>query len=188
MKTQLSFKYLFQFLDETITKKIAIFSIDKIWAHQLTMGIIKLTPPMLRPLLSKAQGRKDFWKRSKPCYVGIHRIALTEYSPVSTHVPGYQSFSRFFVSFCIGQFSNQQQRRFNWHWFLHHFALAKLATSSNGVKRFLRSQMPYSLPHLISSSPTTTNTTTTSSATAPTWNWQHHRHILPLQKYTTSKW
>ena len=40
---------------------------------------------ILRPLLSKAQGCKDFWKPSKPCHVGIHWIALTEYSQMSTH-------------------------------------------------------------------------------------------------------
>ena len=46
-----------------------------------------------------------FWYPSKPCYVGIHWIALTEYSQTSTHVPG--------TSF-----------------FLHHFVLVKLASSS----------------------------------------------------------
>ena len=53
---------------------------------------------MLRLLSSKAQGRKDFWKPSKPCHVGIHWIALAEYSQMSTHVPGFQSF---FIFFCI---------------------------------------------------------------------------------------
>ena len=46
-------------------------------------------------------------KPSKPYHVGIHWIAPIEYSQVSTHVPGFQSFSRF----------------------LHHFVLAGLATS-----------------------------------------------------------
>ena len=27
---------------------------------------------MLRLLMSKAQGCKDFWKPSKPCHIGIH--------------------------------------------------------------------------------------------------------------------
>ena len=67
-----------------------------------------LTLSMLRLLSSKAQGRKDFQKRSKPCHVGIHPIALAEYSQMSTHLTGIQSF--------LG--------------FLHHFVLAKLATSS----------------------------------------------------------
>ena len=47
---------------------------------------------MLRLLLSKGQGRKDFSKTSKPSHVGIHWIALAEYSQMSTHVPGFQYF------------------------------------------------------------------------------------------------
>ena len=70
---------------------------------------------MLRQLSSKGQGRKDFWKPSKPCHVGILWIALTEYPQMSTHVPGFQSFSVF----------------------LHHFVLAKLTTSSRRVKSVL---------------------------------------------------
>ena len=54
-----------------------------------------LTIVMLRLLSSKAQGCKDFRKLSKPCHVGIHRLALAEYSQTSTHVPGFQSFFRF---------------------------------------------------------------------------------------------
>ena len=50
---------------------------------------------VLRLLSSKAQGRKDFRKQSKPCRVGIHLIALAEYSQMSTHVPGFPSFSDF---------------------------------------------------------------------------------------------
>ena len=47
-------------------------------------------------------------KPSKPSHVGIHWIALTEYSQMSTHLQGFWSFFRF----------------------LHHFVLDKLATSS----------------------------------------------------------
>ena len=36
-----------------------------------------------RPLSSKAQGSKDFWKPEPSC-VGIHRKAVSEYSHVST--------------------------------------------------------------------------------------------------------
>ena len=54
-----------------------------------------LTLPIQRLLSSKALGRKYFWKPSKPCHVGIHWIALAEYSQMSTHVPGFQSFFRF---------------------------------------------------------------------------------------------
>ena len=52
-------------------------------------------PPILRLLSSKAHRHKDFWKLSKPCHVGIHWIALLEYSQMSTHMPGFQSFFRF---------------------------------------------------------------------------------------------
>ena len=36
-------------------------------------------------------------------------IALTEYSQMSTDVPGFQSFFRVFVSFCIGQISHRHK-------------------------------------------------------------------------------
>ena len=69
---------------------------------------------MLRLHLSKAQGRKDFWKPSKPCHVGIHWKALAEFSQMSTHVSGFLSFFMF----------------------LHHFVMAKSATSSIRVKGY----------------------------------------------------
>ena len=69
-----------------------------------------LTLPMLRLLSSKAQERKDSWKSSKPCHVGIHWKALAEFSQMSTHLPGFRSFSRFFASLCIGQISHQQHK------------------------------------------------------------------------------
>ena len=71
---------------------------------------ITLTLPMLRLLSSKAQTRKYFWKPSKPCHVGIHWIALGEYSQMSTHVSGFQSSSSYFASFCIAQISHQQHK------------------------------------------------------------------------------
>ena len=49
-------------------------------------------------LSHKAQGHKYFLKTSKPCHVGIHLIALPEYSRVSTNVRGLQSC---FMVFCI---------------------------------------------------------------------------------------
>ena len=55
-----------------------------------------LTLPILRLLLSKPQRRYLFWKPSKPCHVGTHRIDLAEYFLMSTHVPGFQSFSQVF--------------------------------------------------------------------------------------------
>ena len=70
-----------------------------------------LTLPMLRLPSSKAQGRNDFRKPSKPCQVGIHLKALTEYSQVSTHMPGFQSFFfRFLASFRIGQIGHHQHK------------------------------------------------------------------------------
>ena len=75
---------------------------------------VALSFPILSLLLTKAQGRKDFWKPSKSCHVGIHAIALTEYSQMCTNVPGFQFFLK--VS-------------------LHHFLLAKLATSCIRVKK-----------------------------------------------------
>ena len=63
---------------------------------------------MLRLLSSKVRVRKDIWKTSKLCHNGTHLIALAEHSQMSTHLPGFQSFFLF----------------------LHHFVLAKLATSS----------------------------------------------------------
>ena len=51
-----------------------------------------LTLPMLRLLSSKGQRREVFWKPSKPCHVGIHWKAVTEYSQMSTHSPEFQSF------------------------------------------------------------------------------------------------
>ena len=66
------------------------------------------TLPMLRLLSSIAQGCKYIWKHSKPCHVGIHWEALIEFFQMSTHLPGFQSFSVI----------------------LHYFTLAKLVTSS----------------------------------------------------------
>ena len=66
-----------------------------------------LTFPMLRLLSSKEQGRKDFWKSSKPCHVGIHWIAFAENSHMSTHVPGFHFH---FSGFCIDQINHQQHK------------------------------------------------------------------------------
>ena len=58
---------------------------------------------MLRLLSPKAQGWKDFWKKLKPCHVGIHYIAPTEYSQMSTHMLKFQSFFSVFAPFYIGK-------------------------------------------------------------------------------------
>ena len=66
---------------------------------------------MLRLLLSKAQGRKDFWKPFKPCHVDIHISSwvLSDEYPCTT----VSTFIRFFASLCIGQSSHQQHKGLN---------------------------------------------------------------------------
>ena len=54
---------------------------------------------MLGLLLSMAE---------KSCHVGIHWITLAEFSQMSTHMPGFQSFSTFFASFHIDQIDHDQ--------------------------------------------------------------------------------
>ena len=70
----------------------------------------QLTLTMLRVHSPKAQKRKNLWKTSKPCHVGTHWKALAEYFHMSTHLPGFRSFFRFFASFYIGQISHQQHK------------------------------------------------------------------------------
>ena len=56
-----------------------------------------LTLPMRRLLSSEAQGCKEFWIPSKPCHVGIHWKALTDYSLMSTRGGsrgGFEGFVR----------------------------------------------------------------------------------------------
>ena len=50
---------------------------------------ISLTLLMLRSLSCNAQKCKTLGKLSKPYHVGIHWKALTEYSQMSTHMPGF---------------------------------------------------------------------------------------------------
>ena len=74
------------------------------------------TSRMIHPSNAEAtsvQRTSSSWKPIIPCQVGIHWIALAEYSQMATRVTGFQSFFRFF---------------------LHHFLLANLATSSIRVK------------------------------------------------------
>ena len=79
------------------------------WYPTLLIGHLQspsqdfLTLPMLRLLLSKAQGHNDFWKPSEPCHVGVHWIALAEYSQMSTHLPGFQSFQGFLHPFVLAR-------------------------------------------------------------------------------------
>ena len=65
---------------------------------------------MLGLLSSKDQECQKMCKASKPYHVGTHWIALAEYSQMSTSMPGFQSIFQHF---------------------LHHFVMAKLATTSS---------------------------------------------------------
>ena len=46
----------------------------------------------------------------KPFCVGIHWIAPSKYSQMSTNMPGFQSLFRFSALFSIGQISHQQHK------------------------------------------------------------------------------
>ena len=83
-------------------------SIAASWTLQEDSDLQLLTLPMLRLLSSKTQGRKAFWKPSKPYWVGTHSIALAEHSQMSTRLPGFQSFFRFFAACFHAQISHQQ--------------------------------------------------------------------------------
>ena len=60
---------------------------------------------MLRLLSSK--GCKDFYKPTEPCCLGIHWIALTEFSQMSTHLPGFLLYFSFFASFCLAKLATK---------------------------------------------------------------------------------
>ena len=55
-----------------------------------------INPFNTKAFSSKAQEHRKFWKSLNPCHVGLHWKALAEYSKMSTHLPGFQSFSSFF--------------------------------------------------------------------------------------------
>ena len=79
---------------------------------KVVLALKGLTLPMLRLLSSKPQGCKNLWKPSKRCHVGIHLKALAEH---------YDEWPCARVLFILSGF-------------LHHFVLAKLATSSKRIK------------------------------------------------------
>ena len=80
-----------------------------------------LTLPMLRQLLSKAQGCKHFMKTTKTCHVGIHWKAFT-YKALSDEYPCARVLVFFFSFFFI--------------------ILSKLATSSIKVKNSTKHTCP----------------------------------------------
>ena len=58
------------------------------------------TLPMLRLLSLKAHGCEDTWKPFEPCHVGIHWIALAEYSQMSINMPGFHSVQHNHLPHC----------------------------------------------------------------------------------------
>ena len=58
--------------------------------------------------------QKNLWKPSKHCHVGIHLKALAEYSQMSTHMPGFQSFSSFFCIIFVSAKLATSSIRVNW--------------------------------------------------------------------------
>ena len=103
-----SYQEFYLLLQQPLSKHLATYN-NRLFHCERSLAL-----PMLRPLSPKGQRCKDFWKPYKPCRVGINWIALAECSQMSTHMPGFQSFFRFFAS----------------------FVLVKLATSSTGVNLF----------------------------------------------------
>ena len=73
-------------------------------------GKVILTLPMLRLLSFKAQGCNDFWKPSKPCHVGIHWIALADYSQIRTLVLRFQLFKGVMHSFVMAKLASSRIR------------------------------------------------------------------------------
>ena len=51
---------------------------------------IKAVIYIFYPSNSKHKEAQNFKKTSEPCCVGIHGLALAEYSQISIHVPGFQ--------------------------------------------------------------------------------------------------
>ena len=118
----------------------AIFGLTSSWLSSISQVVTlpgsviplkitqELTLPMLRLLSSQEQGCKDYWKWSKPCHVGIHWNALSEYSQMSTNEPRFQSFFMFFLyHFVVAKLATSNIR------ILQHIVLARLATTSMKV-------------------------------------------------------
>ena len=55
----------------------------------------------------KHKDTKNFVNHLNPVLLIFIRLALTEYSQMSAHVAGFQSFFSFFASLCIGQIGHQ---------------------------------------------------------------------------------
>ena len=78
----------------------------------------------------QTQECKDFCQPAKPYLVGIHWIALAEYSQMSTYLPGFLLIFRFFASLCNGQISHQQHGlRITLLWVLSPYISDEVSTS-----------------------------------------------------------
>ena len=70
---------------------------------------MNVNPSNAKATFVQSTRMQRFFKPSnRPHHIGIHWIALAEYSQMSTYVPWFHSFWVFFVSLCIGQISYQQ--------------------------------------------------------------------------------
>ena len=96
-----------------------------------TISLSWLSLKLLRVHSPNAQKRKNLWKTSKPCHVGTHWKALAEYFHMSTHLPGFRWFFRFFALFCFGRISHQQ-----------HKGYAKLRYSCCKLPSYLKTTVP----------------------------------------------
>ena len=70
---------------------------------KVALALEVLTLPILRLFSSKEQGHLVF--------TGYLLLSTLRYE--YPYLPGFLSFFRFFVSFCIGQISNQQHKGYN---------------------------------------------------------------------------
>ena len=79
-----------------------VLSLAGVWQSRIAMGLItetayhhcsdynKLNPSLAKATLVQCTRSQSFLKASKPCHVGTHWIALTEYSQMSTYLTGFQ--------------------------------------------------------------------------------------------------
>ena len=70
------------------------------WSQRCTVCYLQYTfnpSNTAATFVQRTLARKDFWKAHNPCRVGIKRIALAEYSQMSTYVPRFHSFLMCFL-------------------------------------------------------------------------------------------
>ena len=68
-----------------------IYTVTKNMTLKIRRGSLKLINPSdAKATFFQSAIMQRFWKTSKPSHVGIHWIALTEYSQMSIHMPGFE--------------------------------------------------------------------------------------------------